>query len=296
MKKVNEEKKTYKYSADKISEINNFIKNNHFNSAYKSTIEYNEKYPDDVVGLLYLFELSMRFNKIDELDELYEKLNNRINELPERNMLDYKTDVLRYLYLKKEYEKAYSHMQDCYYDFIHNDVGFNTILLFLEKELHIKHGYSTFKEFSYVEDLLCNYSDEKSLKHVSDRHRYSIDNLSCFSENIDINKLFKLVKKHLPDKNSYYTFFNQSLTNFKLDNCGYGLINTQDTTNYATNYFQVASFYDTDHIITMYPYLKNNEELYIDITNEMFLDDIVVTKSNSIDKFNKKFGNFVAKK
>lgn len=277
-----------KYNVEELLIVDDLLKQFKNKEALKVLKQYIEKYPNDLVSILYYIDILIRLDNyklaMDVMDDY-----NLPNGLSEDSIQKYYILKVKLNIGLKNYDEAF----DYYMKGRKNKEKFsggynaffssNTIYIFLKSRAN-KLNYKEMEiSTSYLARQIIDYDEEVFKERFFNYNNLENDSFNVdqakFNEDINLEELYNEIVMLLPVAPKYYNgpiFVNRC---FKLDNCGY------DMNGNKYDHIIVTSFYDTDQIISIVPNIYREELEYLQLGNYKKQK----VKENRIDRFNAKY-------
>lgn len=252
MKYNNNEKKNLYYQTNKIAGL---IDRFEYALAKKIVLELLEKYPEDYV-------LKKQLSRIFTYEKDYEQSKLLLESLDEERV--FKKLIALYIKLNDEeklfefYNKYYSEENKVNLKYLNSN--YYLVQMYLKNKFDESY-IPNLNELGYFERQLISYDEELAINHIKQNHYLNDIGKSMFSEEIDIDFLFKQVKEYIKENIDKSSLKGPTVDSylFYYPSCGI----KKEGGN--SNYFEVCTFTNTDNILTMYPnnYLKNKDICYL---------------------------------
>ena len=256
--------------------------------------EYFNNYPYDYTSYPYYIDLLINVGQINKARDIKNKVLKMVaNDYRFKNrdtkMLHFEYGMvyneIRLLILDKEYAKAIDYLNR-YGELlkeIATDFTTGGTIFYCQKQLGLL-DLNDRDSYSYLFRQIIEYREEDFInhvkKHLCDRKE---DNPCVFSDDFPFEKVFQEIKKFIPSNKKMRSGFFDDKYYFRFDNCG-------RSDNKLTDYFEVVTMMDSDHLITMFPMNVDCSNLLCEDLNHLKEEDKILTKKISqIDKFNQRY-------
>jgi len=247
--------------------------------------EYFEMFPQDYVAYTYYLKALVDVGRFEDALKVANALE--LSDMKDKLDIHFWFPKFRALVFTENYEEA-----NKIYVAHKDDLGSKDKRAIVFEAIYAKlHGEKTDIDIPtsnlYFYNQYVNYSEEEFFNHVKKHlidwnEEVDMQSTTVFNSNFPIARVVEEVKKYIPsDKRLYYSFFNNIYV-FKYEFNG-----KSDGRN--ADYFKVITAHDTDHIITMYPYVYGDLVPYIDLNYLNEERHHKVRTRSQIDKFNQKY-------
>lgn len=283
MNKINSfEERNYK--KNEYIKIKSLYVNKKYKALQKEATKYLEKFPDDIN---VRFMRAKTFRYLNLFDEAINDLKYNLSFGYDCHSL---TELYYIYYYLNMYNEALELLPSIYENKCINAYSASITELVMKKTLGMNMKIKKGANCDYIRYQILNYDKSIALEHINqhiNENINSMDNMkSCFSNNVDIEYLFELVRQNIDNSKKVNTEEILEIHYFAVNNIGY--IN-----EFPCNFIKVIVIPNTNNIINMYPtidadynYISNLDCDY----SKLFKSNNEKVKSNSqIEKFNKKY-------
>ena len=259
--------------------IKDLYRNKKYSTVEKEATKYLDRYPNDI-NLRF-----MRARSCRKLGKFYEAIND-LKYILEKGFNDHALLELYFIYYYLNmYKEALELLPIIYEKKPMNAYSISISEMVMRKQLGMEIKIKKGSRCDYIRGQIINYSIEEALAHLNKHINKSYENVSVFSDGVDIKYLFDFVRESIDSTKKVNT--EEIMEIYYL---GIGNIGTLNNT--PCNFIKVVVIPNTKNIISMYP--TNNVDynfvINLDIDyDRLFKRDNKVKTMSRIDRFNKKY-------
>lgn len=232
-----------------VIKLKKYYESEKYNTFIREVTDYLSKYPTDEK---MLFKRAKAYRKLGLFKE-------SITDLKQLMSFGFNKYAIFQLYLNYFYLGMYEEALELL-PIIYNEIDVDKYFLcqtelIMKTELGIKMNFNSNISSFYSMQQVLNYDEKKALDHIN-KHLSSKDEKVFFSDKINVNKLFKIIRDKIDNNKKINTYDSMEIHYYMIPGIGY-------VDGFLCNTLKVINVPNTNNIINMYPTLESDQKFEI---------------------------------